>query len=95
MEFPKDFDPMRRRWFVERKDFGRQIAIVCAYESTDGQLQLLQYEPSGHESSPPCPLRYKADCLTGCEPMTAFFSHDEAQELMDAMWEAGLRPTRR
>lgn len=83
-----DFEPKSKRWYVAKQDFGRRVAIVQTLEDAKGQFRILVPTPVG-------PIQYAYNVLVGNEPMEALHTPAEAQELMDALWQAGLRPSRR
>ena len=83
-----EFNPMRRKWLVERQDYSRTIAIGLAEEDIDNRLRLIEFQP---KLTHPIP---SLAAVRGQEPASWFFKPDEAQQLFDALWESGLRPTR-
>ena len=97
----KEKGPGRWRWFIERHDYGRSWVILPTWEQINPECQVkelvlhqlvpieVQYQDSRQLVS------VVGQCvLTGNEPITAFFSAEEAQDLMDALWAAGMRPSR-
>lgn len=85
---PKDnYTVKRERFFVRREDYGRTWFIVPAFEDTDGHLHLMRMEIAS--------TVWGRNILTGSEPSGTWFTREAVQELMDGLWESGLRPTRR
>jgi hypothetical protein len=75
-------------WFVQKQDYGRQVVIMPAQVLMSDEWRLMTYVPTEQKIM-------GKNVITGNEPLGCFFSPEEAQDLMDAMWEAGMRPTRR
>jgi hypothetical protein len=97
-----EFIPVRRRWFVERVDYGRRWSIVPAEEDAEGRLRLLDLSPTvriwnrdkeDFDIVPGVPM-HGENTIHGCERFSSFSCRAEVQELMDALWEAGMRPSR-
>lgn len=95
-----EFIPKRRRWFVQRNDYGRSWSIQPVEEDAQGYIRTceiipgrkypnLQDQPIGTRSA-----MQPGNTLTGCEDWTSFCTPEEAQGLMNALWEAGMRPSR-
>ena len=77
------------RFFAQRLDYNRRLGLFFLKEDSEGKLW-------------PCALRlidgpnpfYPQATLSGNEDFANLLEMKDAQQLFDAMWEAGLRPTR-
>lgn len=87
----------KRIWFVGKLDFGRSVAIVPCHWMENGDLQICRIEPVPPREEDGYPVgRIGVDCvLEGMQDISNMCPIEEAQQLMDAMWDAGLRPSRR
>ena len=95
-----EFKPVRRRWFAAREDMGRRYTILAAAEDERGFLMPCFNTWDIDEIENPHPIKgmmpiTPRSLLTGNQHWSTIFMPDEAQELMDALWQAGLRPSRR
>ena len=82
---------IRWKFHVAREDYDRRVTILITREDADGGLALFEPRPVEHQQHAVQP----AALLRGYEPSGAFFTKAEAQQLFDAMYEQGFRPTRR
>lgn len=95
---PDNFTPKRIRWFVDRQDYGRTWSIQPALEDEGGNIVLCELDPPRFPEQTVKRERAffiaSGNVLIGCQSVTSFYSPAEAQQLMDALWEAGMRPSR-
>jgi len=75
------------RFFVDRMDYGRVVSIVFTKAVMRDELHIHALIPTGR-----CIMGQQQ--MQGNESATTFFTKEEAQNLVDALYEAGLRPTR-
>ena len=81
------------KFAAQRMDYNRTCGIIFAVEQ-DRDLFLHELKPIkcnlGLEY---LKIRGRAP-ITGNEPATSLFTNDEGQQLFDALYEAGFRPSR-
>ena len=98
MNDDKEFIPIRRRWFVQRNDYGRSWWIQPVEEDGRGFLRVCEIIPGRNWRSEQVEMTrspmHPRNILTGNEDVSAYCTPEEAQGLMDALWEAGMRPRR-
>ena len=69
------------RFFVERRDFGRHIALHLSVEDQHGQLEV---------ATPVVFTKFEDHVIT---PPALELHPEGAQRLMDELWNVGFRPT--
>lgn len=74
---------MNHRFYIERSNFGRYFDIRGCFERGDGVTDV---------ANPVSYTRIERDALEPSDPMLRV-SQTDAQQLMDELWRAGLRPS--
>lgn len=92
-----DFKPSRKGWYVQRGDYGREFWIIQTLEDETGAYQLLTPVHKALETSylPGWQANPARQVISGNEPEACHYTPGEAQQLLDALWSVGLRPTRK
>ena len=76
-------------------DLGRSVAIVPCEVGPEDQLAVCRISPRDLMNQDATCIVGRSGVLEGNQDYTNMCPPEEAQQLMDAMWDAGLRPTRR
>lgn len=76
-----------RVWFVQKMDHGRVVSVVPCEMDAEGRYRVCRIAPlvDRHPIHP-------NGVLEGNQDDSNLFPATEAQQLMDALWDAGLRP---
>ena len=80
------------KFFAQRMDYNRVCGVLFAVES-DERLYLHELKPIRINGSQYQTVHSRGQ-VQGMEPATSIFTNDEGQQLFDALYEAGFRPTR-
>jgi len=77
-----NFTNRKLKFFAERANFGANVDIRFGYQDESG----------GHHIAKPCEMEFVPEGAYHITPSMSL-RRDEAQALMDELWQCGLRPT--